>query len=1235
VQGDKTSHDYDIKLIAGPMLLSKVIIFNLSTRGVQVNDILDKLALLTKVAEKYCPVTTGEKPFGFLHIVFRSSTKGEMQAGVAHRKAQLLRQEPGAAASTRNAIRKRLVDSFEGIECHLLPDCVPWPDPLRFEDLELPGQVGYHDYVQELRRDVAKQLVEPRTVPASGGGHEVLSGPKLAEKMEQIAKSITEDRVFVMSALDAMDENERLKAANEELKKAQEELAIEQEKLQEEMQRVAEEKESVEKDQEMLGDTLPLARALKELLKMDKEKAKQLAGKLAATPEQMSRVLSGDDEEAAAVICELFEHAEHAAQAHIRLALESRIITELTETVNIKESLATQLVAAMALGIDSPRAVVDCLREPSRILSLLTQWAKSAACGDRALDVISLALRSVLAEKADQIESEKIKKLVLTAVGSLEITRPQVLRLIRGEIDELLKDVVGTVATKYLDHLAPGLQHKAERAAEIAARVEEVAAKVDSATSGMVSGMVESLLQAGEQLPGLGLVFGLMGGVYKAAKGAVRNKPACTKFGHFVQRKERLLRRAMGAPNIQESIAEVQRVLREATAFLETMQESKGFFRRMLTSASDAGKLKELATELDTAMKDLQMDLAVEGVLAMHERDGRVAAKAIGVSEQQEAAELEVLRKRVKEKVGCNADGELQLEELRSEDIAPLVADLPFDAQELQTELTAHLAEIKADTEKMLVGQEEIKARQEEAAAVEQQHHDEILGMLESMKTGMAPVATPQDIERAVAEQLQNKEFVARLELLPEEQRKQLRQQAQQDFMEEAIKQSVQHRAQIVKEQARADSGVASSDVISAGLTSVDTELVGWTPEQKALLHAQEELQQAQLAQEFNEQKQHAEEEAASIAEQKKAAEEQAAADAAAAAAEVARIADEKRAAEENAATDAKAKAASIAMQKAAEEQAAAAAEVARIADEKRATEENAATEDQWLADTTALFGGKDDEKQLEEAGAQLSWRIADEKSLSPQPLVAPPVAVEEQSAAADGYELVPRQKTKIAALGAISAAPRTRRDAAARIIQGRARQRMEKVAQAQDLRRASATPSPTPTSDVRQGLLLRGAQIEAATRQSMEKVAQAQDLRRTIATRSPTPTSDVRQGLLQGLTSMGVPGPPSPVQDAPKRDARAMRKVRRIDAEVARSTDETREDAAARKIQGRARQRMEKVAQAQDLRRASATPSPTPTSDVRQGLLLTSMGAPGPPSPVQDAPKRDARAMTKVLRKW
>jgi hypothetical protein len=1235
VQGDKTSHDYDIKLIAGPMLLSKVIIFNLSTRGVQVNDILDKLALLTKVAEKYCPVTTGEKPFGFLHIVFRSSTKGEMQAGVAHRKAQLLRQEPGAAASTRNAIRKRLVDSFEGIECHLLPDCVPWPDPLRFEDLELPGQVGYHDYVQELRRDVAKQLVEPRTVPASGGGHEVLSGPKLAEKMEQIAKSITEDRVFVMSALDAMDENERLKAANEELKKAQEELAIEQEKLQEEMQRVAEEKESVEKDQEMLGDTLPLARALKELLKMDKEKAKQLAGKLAATPEQMSRVLSGDDEEAAAVICELFEHAEHAAQAHIRLALESRIITELTETVNIKESLATQLVAAMALGIDSPRAVVDCLREPSRILSLLTQWAKSAACGDRALDVISLALRSVLAEKADQIESEKIKKLVLTAVGSLEITRPQVLRLIRGEIDELLKDVVGTVATKYLDHLAPGLQHKAERAAEIAARVEEVAAKVDSATSGMVSGMVESLLQAGEQLPGLGLVFGLMGGVYKAAKGAVRNKPACTKFGHFVQRKERLLRRAMGAPNIQESIAEVQRVLREATAFLETMQESKGFFRRMLTSASDAGKLKELATELDTAMKDLQMDLAVEGVLAMHERDGRVAAKAIGVSEQQEAAELEVLRKRVKEKVGCNADGELQLEELRSEDIAPLVADLPFDAQELQTELTAHLAEIKADTEKMLVGQEEIKARQEEAAAVEQQHHDEILGMLESMKTGMAPVATPQDIERAVAEQLQNKEFVARLELLPEEQRKQLRQQAQQDFMEEAIKQSVQHRAQIVKEQARADSGVASSDVISAGLTSVDTELVGWTPEQKALLHAQEELQQAQLAQEFNEQKQHAEEEAASIAEQKKAAEEQAAADAAAAAAEVARIADEKRAAEENAATDAKAKAASIAMQKAAEEQAAAAAEVARIADEKRATEENAATEDQWLADTTALFGGKDDEKQLEEAGAQLSWRIADEKSLSPQPLVAPPVAVEEQSAAADGYELVPRQKTKIAALGAISAAPRTRRDAAARIIQGRARQRMEKVAQAQDLRRAIATPSPTPTSDVRQGLLLRGAQIEAATRQSMEKVAQAQDLRRTIATRSPTPTSDVRQGLLQGLTSMGVPGPPSPVQDAPKRDARAMRKVRRIDAEVARSTDETREDAAARKIQGRARQRMEKVAQAQDLRRASATPSPTPTSDVRQGLLLTSMGAPGPPSPVQDAPKRDARAMTKVLRKW
>ena len=45
-----------------------------------MNDILDRLALLSKVAEKYCQVNTeGEKPFGFLHIVFRGCTTGEMR----------------------------------------------------------------------------------------------------------------------------------------------------------------------------------------------------------------------------------------------------------------------------------------------------------------------------------------------------------------------------------------------------------------------------------------------------------------------------------------------------------------------------------------------------------------------------------------------------------------------------------------------------------------------------------------------------------------------------------------------------------------------------------------------------------------------------------------------------------------------------------------------------------------------------------------------------------------------------------------------------------------------------------------------------------------------------------------------------------------------------------------------------------------------------------------------------
>jgi hypothetical protein len=816
-QGDQTSHDYDIKLIAGPMLLSKVIIFNVgAAQGVLVNETLEKLELLTKVAKRYCQADVLQKgvaPFGFLHIVKRDCKPGAMRQGVEYYKRQLLDDEEG---SQFNATRKSLRDSFRGIDCHLLPECSPWPpDPLLFEELSEPGQVGFHDYVQELRRDVAAQLVEPHTVPSSEGGHEVLRGPNLAAKMELIAKSITEDKVFVMSALDAMDENARLKAANEALKKAQELLAEEQEQLQKEMQRVAEEKKSVEKDQALLGDTLPLVRALTELLEMDAEKAKQLAKKLAATPDHLSRLASGDDDEQVAVICELFKHAEHAAQAHIRLALESRIVAELTQTLNIEESLATQLVAAMALGIDSPQAVVDCLREPSRILSLLTQWANSPACGDRALDIISLALRTMLAEKAETIKREKIKKEVLTAIGSLEITQPQVVMLMEGQIDALLKDLLGKAASQCLDDLAPGLQQKAERATEIAVRVEMAAAKVDSATSGLASEMFESLLQAGKQLPGIGPVIGLMGGVYKAAKGAVLNKPACAKFGHFVQRKERLVRRAMGAPNVEESVAEVQRVLTEAKAFLETMQEGKGFFRRMLSSASDANKLKDLTADLNTAMNELQQNLAVEGALAMHElTESRIAAQEVSVSEQQEATSLAKLRSRVEAKVGCNAEGEPMLERLRGEDIAGLVEDLPFDAQELQAELAAHLAEIKADTEKLLAGQDEIQARQQEAAAVEQKHHDEILDMLESMKTTMAPVATAKDIESAVAQQLQNRDFVARLELLPEEQRERLRQRAQQDlqdFMEEA-----QQTQQAQKQEEAQETAAAAAAAVVA-----------------------------------------------------------------------------------------------------------------------------------------------------------------------------------------------------------------------------------------------------------------------------------------------------------------------------------------------------------------------------------------------------------------------------------
>jgi hypothetical protein len=69
-QGDR-GVEYDLKLIAAPMLLSKIIIFNWSAT-MQKNKILDELMVMTEVAVKYRDVSSTSEPFSYLAIVFRS-----------------------------------------------------------------------------------------------------------------------------------------------------------------------------------------------------------------------------------------------------------------------------------------------------------------------------------------------------------------------------------------------------------------------------------------------------------------------------------------------------------------------------------------------------------------------------------------------------------------------------------------------------------------------------------------------------------------------------------------------------------------------------------------------------------------------------------------------------------------------------------------------------------------------------------------------------------------------------------------------------------------------------------------------------------------------------------------------------------------------------------------------------------------------------------------------------------
>ena len=158
--GGLTSEDYDVKVMAGPAIVARSIIFNVAEGlhvsfsfylrstprclgsqrfyentelnelnpahsafwlsgwlcaclAAQEREILQKLAVMTEVAKKLVERQGTEKPFGFLNIVFQKCREEEMQED---RRAQLLNfedDEMDEGAAERDKIRRELLACFE------------------------------------------------------------------------------------------------------------------------------------------------------------------------------------------------------------------------------------------------------------------------------------------------------------------------------------------------------------------------------------------------------------------------------------------------------------------------------------------------------------------------------------------------------------------------------------------------------------------------------------------------------------------------------------------------------------------------------------------------------------------------------------------------------------------------------------------------------------------------------------------------------------------------------------------------------------------------------------------------------------------------------------------------------------------------------------------------------------------------------------------------------------------
>ena len=118
-----------------------------------------------------------------------------------------------------------------------------------------------------------------------------------------------------------------------------------------------------------------------------------------------------------------------------------------------------------------------CFEDPSKVLSVLSQWSDSERC-QSSLEQVGQALRDALlaklnapANKSSRFLSRgkgrEMKRAAVVAIGEFHVEVRHLKMLLTGDLHTLLMEILGDTAIGALDALTEGLQNKLEKATKV------------------------------------------------------------------------------------------------------------------------------------------------------------------------------------------------------------------------------------------------------------------------------------------------------------------------------------------------------------------------------------------------------------------------------------------------------------------------------------------------------------------------------------------------------------------------------------------------------------------------------------------------------------------------------------------------------------------------------------------------------------------------------------------------